>query len=193
MEKTHFHLGEDEILLSSSLLKNIPPNLRENIRKKYYSIYLLTSEISADGSLGEHIHVLDHRVVWYYLVELFGKALTAPFIASLILLLQDFAYWSKGRSASLRQIASYFCSFLHLSVHASTKTSNTLNLRVFISLAVQKGCFKQCYTRLNHECIQRDFKLLMRRFNCVLKDLSCDTPLPKIFMLTILATNASSS
>ncbi|KAG5610541.1 hypothetical protein H5410_021822 [Solanum commersonii] len=31
------------------------------------------------------------------------------------------------------------------------------------------------------------------RINCVLKDLSCDTPLPKILMLAILATCASSS
>ncbi|KAG5610694.1 hypothetical protein H5410_021975 [Solanum commersonii] len=31
------------------------------------------------------------------------------------------------------------------------------------------------------------------RINCVLKDLSCDTPLPKILMLAIIATCASSS
>ncbi|KAG5609862.1 hypothetical protein H5410_021143 [Solanum commersonii] len=31
------------------------------------------------------------------------------------------------------------------------------------------------------------------RINCVLKDSSCDTPLPKILMLAILATCASSS
>ena len=30
-------------------------------------------------------------------------------------------------------------------------------------------------------------------FNCALKDSSCDTPLPKILKLTILASNASSS
>ncbi|KAG5571524.1 hypothetical protein H5410_061290, partial [Solanum commersonii] len=50
----------------------------------------------------------------------------------------------------------------------------------------------RCYTRLNHKCTQKDFKLLMQRFNCVIKDSSCDTPLPKILMLTILSTNASS-
>ncbi|KAG5581167.1 hypothetical protein H5410_051794, partial [Solanum commersonii] len=33
----------------------------------------------------------------------------------------------------------------------------------------------------------------MRRFNCVLKDSSCDTPLPVILMLAILSANASSS
>ncbi|KAG5631714.1 hypothetical protein H5410_003431 [Solanum commersonii] len=31
------------------------------------------------------------------------------------------------------------------------------------------------------------------RFNCVLKDLGCDTPLAKIIMLAILVTCASSS
>ena len=31
------------------------------------------------------------------------------------------------------------------------------------------------------------------RINCVLKGSSCDTPLPKILMITILATNESSS
>ncbi|KAG5609751.1 hypothetical protein H5410_021032 [Solanum commersonii] len=31
------------------------------------------------------------------------------------------------------------------------------------------------------------------RINCVLKDSSCDTPLPKIVILAILATCASSS
>ncbi|KAG5585477.1 hypothetical protein H5410_045911 [Solanum commersonii] len=44
MEKTHFKLREDEILLSSSLPKP-SLNMRENIQK--------TSEISAGGSLGE--------------------------------------------------------------------------------------------------------------------------------------------
>ncbi|KAG5595816.1 hypothetical protein H5410_037048, partial [Solanum commersonii] len=31
------------------------------------------------------------------------------------------------------------------------------------------------------------------RINCVIKDSSCDTPLPKILMLTIIGTCASSS
>ena len=127
-----------------------------------------------------------------------------------------------------------FCSFLRLSVHASTKTSNTWNLRVFIrywdKISIRGHYFYQ-NKALNesnlwtHQHPQLKLLLVLKqtqvqpfkkgvsnsatqdsimnahnktqftyaRINCVLKDSSCDTPLPKILMLAILATCASSS
>ncbi|KAG5631612.1 hypothetical protein H5410_003329, partial [Solanum commersonii] len=60
------------------------------------------------------------------------------------------------------------------------------------SFSSSKGCLKQCYTRLNHECTHKT-QLTNARIHYVLKDSSCDTPLSKILKLTILASNASSS
>ncbi|KAG5596033.1 hypothetical protein H5410_037265 [Solanum commersonii] len=42
----------------------------------------------------------------------------------------------------------------------------------------------------NHECTHKT-QFTYARINCVLKDSSCDTPLPKILLLAILATCAS--
>ncbi|KAG5609863.1 hypothetical protein H5410_021144 [Solanum commersonii] len=55
MEKTHFQLGEDEILHSSSLPKTLS-KLERKISKKYYfilEIKINTSENSAGRSFGE--------------------------------------------------------------------------------------------------------------------------------------------
>ncbi|KAG5585725.1 hypothetical protein H5410_046159 [Solanum commersonii] len=55
IEKIHFQLGENEILLSSSLPKTLS-KLEKNYPKKYYSILEIkinTSENSVGGSFGE--------------------------------------------------------------------------------------------------------------------------------------------
>ncbi|KAG5590364.1 hypothetical protein H5410_040878 [Solanum commersonii] len=87
----------------------------------------------------QHLCILDHWVAYFWFTELIGEAPTAPLIPFLILLLLGFAYWNKGWSASLQRsqaclamlklqlLRSFqpFCSFLHLCIHTSTKTSNT--------------------------------------------------------------------
>ncbi|KAG5595620.1 hypothetical protein H5410_036852 [Solanum commersonii] len=56
----------------------------------------------------------------------------------------------------------------------------------------KKGCLKQCYTRLNHECTYKT-QFAHKKVKYALKVSSCDTPLSKILNLTILASNASSN
>ncbi|WMV37261.1 hypothetical protein MTR67_030646 [Solanum verrucosum] len=55
----------------------------------------------------QHLCVLDHWAVYFYFAELIGEATTASFIGFLIVLLQGFAYWHKGWSASLRRIVKH--------------------------------------------------------------------------------------
>ncbi|KAG5611034.1 hypothetical protein H5410_022315 [Solanum commersonii] len=102
-----------------------------------------------------------------YFAKLLDDASTTPFPRKLDLFLQGSAHWNIRR-----------------------------DLRPFgdlpNGLGVQEGCFKQCYTRLNHECTHKT-QLTHTRINCVLKDSSYDTPLSKILKLTILGSNASSS
>ena len=73
---------------------------------------------------------------------------------------------------------------------------NTPNLNLCLSSSkTQVQSFKrdiQFYTRLNNECTLKT-QLTHASINCVLKDSSCDTPLPKILKLAILDSNASSS
>ena len=56
----------------------------------------------------------------------------------------------------------------------------------------KKGCLKWCYTRLNHECKQQDSTYSWKD-QFALQDSSCETQLPKIFKLMILASKSSSS
>ncbi|KAG5596032.1 hypothetical protein H5410_037264 [Solanum commersonii] len=162
MEKTHFQLGEDEILLSLSLPQN-PVQTLEKISKNI----LFYSNNNNNGlellKLITRLRIREQRAEFVLSVN------RQRFLAMLMLqLLRSF---------------QFFCSFLRLSAHASTKTN--------LSSTVQKECLKQCYRRLNHECTHQN-QFTYARINCLLKDLSCDTQLPKILMLAILATCASS-
>ncbi|KAG5610125.1 hypothetical protein H5410_021406, partial [Solanum commersonii] len=60
------------------------------------------------------------------------------------------------------------------------------------SSAVQKGCLKQCYTRINHKCTQQNLTYYAR-IKCALKVSSCGILLSKNLELTILPSNGSSS
>ncbi|KAG5629130.1 hypothetical protein H5410_000847, partial [Solanum commersonii] len=139
--------------------KKPSPNLRENIPKS--TILLLQKIVLADRSARLESPINSGICRLYCFTKLFGETPTAPFIAFLILLLQGFAYWKKGRSASLRRIAKH-----------AWRCSD-------FSFFVLFSPFK---TQITHA-----------KINCVPKDSSCDTPLPKILMLVILATCASSS
>ncbi|KAG5615515.1 hypothetical protein H5410_015339 [Solanum commersonii] len=68
---------------------------------------------------------------------------------------------------------SPFCSVLHLSVHASGASNSATQDEIMNA----------------HNKTQFTYAKII----CVLKDSNCDTPLPKILMLAILATCASSS
>ena len=67
-----------------------------------------------------------------------------------------------------------------------------LVLKLNSILAIQKGCLKQCKTRLNHNFTQQDSTYLCKD-KLAHKDSSCDLPLSNTLMFTILCSNASSS
>ncbi|KAG5632264.1 hypothetical protein H5410_003981 [Solanum commersonii] len=76
--------------------------------------------------------------------------------------------------------------------------SSTPQLKLFLVLkynsssAVQKGCLKKSYKRLNHKCTHKT-QFAHAKIKCALKVSSCVTTLSKNLKLTILASNASSS
>ncbi|KAG5576978.1 hypothetical protein H5410_057112 [Solanum commersonii] len=77
-----------------------------------------------------------------------------------------FAYWNKWRSKSLWQIASVLGDAQGVSNSAKQESKMNIHNKIEVTYA---------------------------HINCVLKHSSCDTPLPEILMLAILATCASSS
>ncbi|KAG5631984.1 hypothetical protein H5410_003701 [Solanum commersonii] len=86
------------------------------------------------------------------------------------------AHWNKRRSKALLRLAKW------------TRRSSSLHFIILFSLFVP---FCDCYTRIMnaHNKIQFSYA----RIKCALKDSSCDSPISKNFMLTILVSNASSS
>ncbi|KAG5619786.1 hypothetical protein H5410_005004 [Solanum commersonii] len=104
MEMTHFQLREDEILLSSSLLKTL-----SKLERKY------PKKSSRSGPLGGI--VLLHGIIQRS-ADCSFHSLFDPFPSRLRILEQraEFVH------LATRQV---FCSFLRLSIHASAKISNT--------------------------------------------------------------------
>ncbi|KAG5595079.1 hypothetical protein H5410_036311 [Solanum commersonii] len=134
MEKTHFHLGEDE---SSSLQVShkTRSKLERKILKTYYSIMkiiimCLPTTSSLSGPLGGI--VLLHGTIRRS-VDCSFHSLFYPLPSGLRILEQRAkSILSVNRQRFLAmlmlQLLRSFkplCSFLHLSVHASTKPSNT--------------------------------------------------------------------
>ncbi|KAG5600073.1 hypothetical protein H5410_031443, partial [Solanum commersonii] len=89
----------------------------------------------------------------------------------LIHFLQGFAYWNKGRCMSIRPL---------------TKLDSTIHRFSFLD-ASNSATQDQIMNAHNKT------QFTYARITCVLKDSNCDTPLPKILVLAILATCASSS
>ncbi|KAG5580565.1 hypothetical protein H5410_051192 [Solanum commersonii] len=107
--------------------------------------------------------------------KLFGKTLTAPFIASFILLLQGFAYWNKGQSKSFGESPRVLGDARDSQTQVQSFKKGVSNS------ATQDSIMK----------IHKKIQITYAQINCVLKDSSCDTPLLDILMLAILATCAS--
>ncbi|KAG5571880.1 hypothetical protein H5410_061646, partial [Solanum commersonii] len=129
MEKTHFQLGEDEILLSSSLVKKSLSKLERKYPKKvpFYcenynnnsTLLKLMKSLSRPSNNSttrpssvsspfracpQHLHVLDHWTVIVLLLETIQRSADCSF-HHLFLSFFFREYWNKGRSASLRRIA----------------------------------------------------------------------------------------
>ncbi|KAG5585257.1 hypothetical protein H5410_045691 [Solanum commersonii] len=132
MQKTQSQLGEDEILLTSSL----PKNILSKLERKYPQNLLFycenyNNEISAGGSLDK---VSQGRRMTRLLFFLLSHH-------RLVLSFSIFTFWTIRRAecvpSAIRQVClamlrlkllrsfQPFCSFLLLNVYASTKTSNT--------------------------------------------------------------------
>ncbi|KAG5630270.1 hypothetical protein H5410_001987 [Solanum commersonii] len=154
---------------------------RHKSKSLIYSAIRLWCSSSPFCTILRHHHVL----------ELLGDALTAPFFGRLDPFLQGSAHWNKRRSDTLRRLAKW------------TRRSSGLHFFVLFSLFIpfcdqtQVQPFKK---GLSNSATQDSImnthmktQFIYARINCVLKDSSCDTPLPKILMLTILSSNASSS
>ncbi|KAG5580258.1 hypothetical protein H5410_050885 [Solanum commersonii] len=104
----------------------------------------------------------------------------------LIPLLQGFAYWNKGRSASLQGISkcSWRCSGFSFFILFSLFQTQVQPFKKGVSNSATQDSIVNAHNKT---------QFTYARINCVLKDLGCDTPLPKILMLAILTTCASSS
>ncbi|KAG5610720.1 hypothetical protein H5410_022001 [Solanum commersonii] len=150
-EKTHFHLGEEE-LLSSSLHKTLS-KLERKISAKVCSkvktlIIIVFTNCAADDCSATLVEISDElgdppfgQLITFSVLPLASshsgslggtvllretdRRLTgSSFPRLLIPFLQGFAYWNEGRIPFL-VLFNPICSILCLSVHASTKTSNT--------------------------------------------------------------------
>uniref|UniRef100_M1DWB1 Uncharacterized protein n=1 Tax=Solanum tuberosum TaxID=4113 RepID=M1DWB1_SOLTU len=114
----------------SATLVEITDELGDSPFNQLISFSVLPSASSYSGSLGRTVlfHSTNRRLA------------DGSFPRLLIYFLQGFAYWNKGRCMSIRRLAkldsairrlsflvlfSLFCFVLRLSVHASSKTSNT--------------------------------------------------------------------
>ncbi|KAG5585237.1 hypothetical protein H5410_045671 [Solanum commersonii] len=118
MDKTHFQLGEDEILLSSGLPKTLS-KFERKYPKKYYSI---TSENSVGRSFGEFVAVLHYPSAWSCFVSLGELVLLHRIIQrNADYFFHRPFYPAPSKLCVLEQRAT----FLRLSVHVSTKTSNS--------------------------------------------------------------------
>ncbi|KAG5585264.1 hypothetical protein H5410_045698 [Solanum commersonii] len=134
------------------------------------AIRLLISSTPSMSCL-QHPRILVHWAVQYCFTELIDDSPTAPFLAFESTFFKASHTGTKGSACRFgdspswtRQstdfhflfFSAYFCSVLHLSVHASKNSSS----------AVQIWCLNQCYTRLNHECTQQDLIYLCKDYLC---------------------------
>ncbi|KAG5606706.1 hypothetical protein H5410_028198 [Solanum commersonii] len=140
IKKTHFQLGEYELLSSiftdcaaenrSATLVEIADELGDPPFNQFIAFSVLPSASSYFGSLGGTV----------LLHETNRRHADCSFPRLLIHFLQDFAHKNKGRCMSIRRLAkldsaihrlsflvlfSPFCSVLRLSVYASSRTSNS--------------------------------------------------------------------
>ncbi|KAG5576667.1 hypothetical protein H5410_056801 [Solanum commersonii] len=160
MEKTHFELGEDEILLSSSTSKNSAGGSFGSIITfcviGRHSTALRNYSQSTDCSFHR---LFDPAPLELCILEQKAECVALANCQVCLAMLR------------LQLLCSFqpLCPFLRLSDVSNSSTQDS------IMNAHKKTQFTYA------------------RINCALKDSSCDTLLPKILMLAILATCASLS
>ncbi|KAG5630027.1 hypothetical protein H5410_001744 [Solanum commersonii] len=172
MEKTHFQFGEDELLFSQ-VSQNPFPNLKENMKAKCWQIarrgYSRTpndSAIHPSSSSSPFLFCLQHLCV----LDLWAVYFCFAELISEVLTAFFIAFF-----ILLLQGFAYWNKECSTSLRRITKHAWQCSGFSFFVLFIP-------FTQITHA-----------KINCVHKDLSCDTPLPKILMLAILATCASSS
>ncbi|KAG5572349.1 hypothetical protein H5410_062115, partial [Solanum commersonii] len=129
--------------------------------------------------------ILSRWAIWYCFAELIGDASTALFHRQLDLFLQAQHIGTKGDLQAHRRLANrarrssglyFFVLFIRFIPSSQFKKDVSNNATQDTTMNVHNK------TQLTHA-----------RINCILKDLSCYTPLSKILKLTILASNTSLS
>ncbi|KAG5614512.1 hypothetical protein H5410_014336 [Solanum commersonii] len=129
MEKTHFHFGKDEILLSSSLPKTLS-KLERNISKRYYSILENQNKENSDGgSFGEvsRCRRMTRRLALLCFVAV--SCLPSTSSRSGPLGGMGFTYWNKGRSKSLWRIAKVSMLPLKLQIPETEEFSSDIETK----------------------------------------------------------------
>ncbi|KAG5580927.1 hypothetical protein H5410_051554 [Solanum commersonii] len=144
-----------------------------------------------EGPFGEPLCILSRWAIWYCFAKLFGDTLTAPFHRQLDLFLQGSVHWNKRRSpgrSATRQLGSaiFRPSFLR-SFQPPCSFLPTTRVQLF-KKGVSNSATQESIMNAHNKTHFTHVKI-----NCVLKDSSCYSPISQNLMLTILASNASSS
>ncbi|KAG5571552.1 hypothetical protein H5410_061318 [Solanum commersonii] len=141
-------------------------------------------------AINDPLRILSRWALWYCFTKQLGDTPTASFHRQLDIFLQGSAHSNKRRSpglSSTRQLGSAIFKPLFFSFFSAA---------LFL-LAKECPCFasKSKYLKLKDSImnVHNKTQFTHARINCVPKDSSCDTPLPKNLTLAILASNASSS
>ncbi|KAG5571358.1 hypothetical protein H5410_061124, partial [Solanum commersonii] len=108
-----------------------------------------------------------------------NRSTTRRLLLSIADLIFSFRVWHTGALGETGHSATcpmLSCSFLLISVHAFFRNPNTLKSRIYIT--IQKDVLNSA-TQDSIMNTHKKTQLTHARFNCALKDSSCDLPLPK--------------
>ncbi|KAG5590897.1 hypothetical protein H5410_041411, partial [Solanum commersonii] len=146
----------------------------------------------APKDLLAYLCVLDNWARQHFFAESLGNMLTAPFHRQFAPFLQGSTHWNKRRICNLLVIFrmgsairrssflryfSFFCSLLH-----DTNSSSVIQKGVLNSSTQDSIIYAHNKTQFTYA-----------KIHCALKNSSSDSPILENLMLTILASNASSS